>query len=372
MQRGRNMRKRIIVAALATIIAAALAGCGEKPQKELPEKLTEADCAVVFIDSGKTAARLGMTEAQLEETLGPRKDKAENVTIYGSISQDSGTMMYFYTMADTVKTPRGIQIGDQYQDVLDAYGSDETTMELEMAENDTWALVTYDSGNGYKMIFKIDSNTVIGMGALTEEFEQQTQGTWTPPDAVDQDANGTAITPEPAETMTYTGSGDDVLTIAPPDDQIWLLYARGNSAGQYFAVKGYDDDMNSTELFVNTASPYDGTTIDYTQRTTTLQVEASGDWTIEIRSVYTAPIIAPGESMSGTGDEVVLLAGWPQTAHITGNAGATYFGVKTCGTISNELLVNTDDPYDGTVLMKGDPYLMAIRAADDWTIELNS
>lgn len=173
------------------------------------------------------------------------------------------------------------------------------------------------------------------------------------------------VIPDP---IVYTGSGDDVIVIEPFDDDIWVLTITGNSEGRHFAVKGYDDASNSTELFVNTTNPYHGTTLDPSLSTSLLEISATGDWTIVLRSAYEMETISAGQTISGTGDSVLNVIDAGKTAYITGNTDSHHFAVKSYGFESNSLMVNTTDPYEGTVMLKGDPFLMTVSAEGDWTI----
>ena len=151
---------------------------------------------------------------------------------------------------------------------------------------------------------------------------------------------------------------------------MWVLYVKGNSTDNYFAVKGWDANDNGTELFVNTTSPYEGITVDLTQTTTQLEITASGEWTVEIRSVFSCDSIDSTAPYTGSGDSFLLIVGEPKTAHIQGNNEENFFAVKTYGLTDTELLVNTTDPYDGTVKCKGEPLMMEIIADGSWSVEL--
>jgi hypothetical protein len=66
---------------------------------------------------------------------------------------------------------------------------------------------------------------------------------------------------------------------------------------------------------------------------------------------------------------VLLVVGTPDLAMITGNPGGNYFGVIGYGDRS-QLLVNTTDPYEGTVLVNSDVLALEIVSEGLWTIEL--
>lgn len=185
-----------------------------------------------------------------------------------------------------------------------------------------------------------------------------------------------APTPTPAPTVyipdpvVYTGSGDDVIEVTPPEG-IWVLRATGNASGRYFAIKGYNSLGEQTELFVNTTEPYSGTTVAPLADVAMLEITAHGDWTIELVSALEMPIVSGGESISGTGDSVFLVHNPGSTATISGNSDSRYFAVISYGTDSIDLMVNTTDEYSGTVMLKGTPVFIAVTAVGDWEIKLN-
>lgn len=178
------------------------------------------------------------------------------------------------------------------------------------------------------------------------------------------------VTPEPTplpEPVVYTGSGDDVITISPPDEK-FVFYIEGNSGERHFAVKGYDENGDKTKLLVNTTDAYSGILVDPTLKTTSLEITSAGDWHIELRSLDSCKTIAAGETVTGSGDDVLLVADYGSTATITGNEAGRHFAVKTYGNSGNNLMVNTTDPYSGTVPIKKAPTVLEVSAKDEWSI----
>lgn len=200
------------------------------------------------------------------------------------------------------------------------------------------------------------------ISCVTEEAEQET------------DPSQAAPSPEPVpaspEPVTYTGSGDDVIDIEPPTDQ-FVLQITGNGSARHFAVQGYDSQGEPTELFVNTTDPYtEGITIDPTFTTTTLEISATGAWSISLTPLQSLEQITAGTTLEGTGDQVLLVSGNPTRASITGNAGAHHFAVTVYGPSGSDLLVNTTDPYEGNVMVTGDPVVLEVDSEDAWSILL--
>lgn len=169
------------------------------------------------------------------------------------------------------------------------------------------------------------------------------------------------------EPIIYKGNGDSVVNIDVPND-LWVLYVKGNDDSHYFAVKGYDSNDSYTELFVSTTAPYDGITFDPDQETVQLEISATGDWYIEIRSVYSCDTITSSDTYYGSGDSVFLLNYDAKTASVKGNDEKHYFAVKSYGNYS-DLMVSTTDPYSGVVKLKYDPVLFVVSAEGSWNIK---
>ena len=174
------------------------------------------------------------------------------------------------------------------------------------------------------------------------------------------------------KVFEYTGSGDSVVSLDDYGD--WFMFEiDGNYGGNYFGVIAYDEDGNRLGSLVNTTDVYHGRVYENTQSVKTLEVKASGDWTIKEISLYTAHYGVKGDTLKGNGDDVIVFftdKGSSTTASITGNSGADYFGVigydgtgKRTGA-----LVNTTDVYSGTVMLKNNPRIFEVKATGEWTI----
>ena len=185
----------------------------------------------------------------------------------------------------------------------------------------------------------------------------------------------TATVPTP---NVYTGSGDSILDIEKPDDEV-LIYVRGNSASRHFGVTGYGADGECTGLFVHTSlrpqpDPYEGVRpLDFMQgqETTRLEIDASGRWQIEIRSLRSARTVEAGDIIKGDGDDVFLIKGSPDAAVIEGNAAGRNFAVTAYGT-SADILVNTVDPYVGVVMMPPDSSVVEVTTIGPWEVRLHA
>ena len=164
----------------------------------------------------------------------------------------------------------------------------------------------------------------------------------------------------------YSGSGDDYFEITPLDS-LWYMEITGNASGNHFAVKGYDSSGEYTELFVNTLEPYSGSVFELEQSTRMLEVTSTGDWTVRVKPLSSAPVLTVNEAYSGTGDAVLLIPSGCTSAKITGNGGSNHFAVKGYGDYY-DLLVNTLDPYNGTVRLERNTVVLTVTAEGGWQI----
>jgi hypothetical protein len=170
----------------------------------------------------------------------------------------------------------------------------------------------------------------------------------------------------------FEGQGDAVV-----DVEWWpapvLVRITGNAAGRHFAVTSYDAVGEQIDLLVNTTDPYKGVRPVFVdaEMPARFEVNAADAWTIEVlpltRELINSRVIeVPGE-FSGAGDDVVFLQGIPDTATISGNAEGRHFAVIGYGEY-RELLINTSDPYEGTVILSADMVALEFTAKGAWTV----
>lgn len=186
------------------------------------------------------------------------------------------------------------------------------------------------------------------------------------------------FTPTP-EPITFSGSGDSVVDF-DLNGQPSIIHIKGNASGRYFGVESFDNTGEKIDLLVNTTDPYDGfRPLDWLddEYTTRLQINAIGNWTIEIMPLSSSPEIQrhilsiPG-TYEGNGDDVVIVVdGTPDLATIKGNEEGRYFGVTGWGK-RRDLLVNTTDPYEGTVILSSNTVALEIIAEGNWSIKVTT
>ena len=111
------------------------------------------------------------------------------------------------------------------------------------------------------------------------------------------------------------------------------------------------------------------------QPTAWLEVNASGDWVIEaipLKLAWQDHVLNVPGTFEDSRDNVIFLGdNYPDRAKIQGNAHSGYFGVIAYNG-GWDLLVNTTDPYDGTVKLHRDSYALEIKATGPWSISISS
>ena len=232
------------------------------------------------------------------------------------------------------------------------------------AASSYFGVTSYGSTGGYQdlLVNTTDpySGTVVLFGPGI--IEVQAQGSWNLSTAA-------APTPPPASQTTFTGNGDDVVNINKTPGPA-LIYVQGGAPDTNFIVESYAPSSTSGRLLVDVLDSYQGIRpLDFDgSRTTRLQVNTVGPWTIEIRPLSSMRSVGTAGTISGSGDEVFKVTGSATEAHIQGNAASRYFGVTSYSLsgVYQDLLVNTTDPYDGTVVMSG-PDIIEVQTTGPWS-----
>jgi hypothetical protein len=183
----------------------------------------------------------------------------------------------------------------------------------------------------------------------------------------------TTPAPEPvAPAETFQGSGDDVVDLATPIDELGLMTFSCSSCDSNVIV---ESDAEYDNTLINAIGEYTGQHWLNPRGTTTsrFQVQADGDWTLTaggfddrlIRHAGTQPV-------QGTGDTVFFLLVAPDTAAFT-HDGSSNFVVEVLADSVGfpDLAINEIGAYEGTVLFRVDgsePALVQVTADGAWTM----
>jgi len=206
--------------------------------------------------------------------------------------------------------------------------------------------------------------------------------THTPPPPPTHTPIPTPTQPPLPDPLPLEGTGENVVDLDWPCGTPGLLHIIGNQESRHFAVESLDAVGDTVELLVNTTDPYDGwRTLNWTDECAVrLHIKAAGPWTATLYPIAPLPEIQPHAltlpaTYAGTGDDVIILTqGTPDLATITGNDNSRYFGVFAWigSRSSDSILINTTDPYQGTIPLKPDTFALEIRASGPWTIDITA
>jgi hypothetical protein len=189
-------------------------------------------------------------------------------------------------------------------------------------------------------------------------------------------------TPEPTATntpspqpLTFTGSGDSVVDISTKWEGPALLHIIGPTVHDNFAVWTYDTSGDK-DLIINTIGAYDGRIpIQLSDRdlpVVTLEIEAGGEWTVEILPIskeFVEILEAPG-IFEGKGDNMIGVKGSASTITAKCNKDVNFAIWSYSATQGRDLLFNEIGPYEGTKVLPKDTFFLVIEGECDWSIEL--
>ncbi len=258
----------------------------------------------------------------------------------------------------------------------DATDRDETLSDI-MIDRDDYCFVL-GRGEGDEGAWSVDAGTnydvceELGTALGGELFDTRDDSSASSSSASSAPTTSAAPPPPPvtAEPVVFSGTGDSVVSITKPGGTTGtvLVTVTGNDAGRYFGVEAIDGDGDT---LVNTTDPYTGTVLMDTAsgNTTQLQVTAVGPWNITISELQSAPRLNAGAN-AGSGDAVLLYQGPRGVAAVTGNAEGRYFGVSLYTATGRDSLINTTDPYTGSVPLPAGPAVVAMTSSGDWTINV--
>jgi hypothetical protein len=184
-------------------------------------------------------------------------------------------------------------------------------------------------------------------------------------------------TPEP---ITYTGTGDSIVAIERGSDSA-ILRVSGNADKNLFVIRGYDKNGQATSLHIATKDVYVGTKfLGATELTDRVEIEAVGDWMLEVLPIESARTLAAPGVVEGAGDDVIVLCcntlNW---AEISADASSSqfasnYFAVEIIYQPGgSELLVSEVAPFSDTLILKAvNMAVMEITAPSTWLIEIGA
>ena len=182
--------------------------------------------------------------------------------------------------------------------------------------------------------------------------------------------------PDP-DPVTLTGKGDRIVDFDNPFDYAMVHITHKGTSN--FIVHNYDADGNMIDGLVNEIGNYDGVLpLDFNKgaHTSRFEVQADGEWFIEISSLSnTHHFDVPGK-FDGKGDDVIALVGIasnpPDIATFI-HSGKSNFIVHGFSDGSGEYgLVNEIGNYEGQSILERDTFLIIIKADGAWSVDVTT
>jgi hypothetical protein len=175
----------------------------------------------------------------------------------------------------------------------------------------------------------------------------------------------------PPGTFTYCGAGDDVIRINTPGGGkgailTAVMYGSGNNV-----IVSHGAGNSYNDLLVNAIGKYVGENLmdlsPYDAKSESLEINANGNWIIQIRPLSAAQSFYGG--VGGSGDRVLRYTGGRAVGHFTHN-GQRNFIIEAVTSADWDLVVNEIGPYDGRTPVDVAPAYMAVSADGAWTMTI--
>lgn len=174
------------------------------------------------------------------------------------------------------------------------------------------------------------------------------------------------------DSIEESGSGDSLITL--PAGIPAAVVVATHDGSRNFVVNVLDQDNSPTgDLLVNTIGSYSGVTAyglggSFGGEPTRLEINADGNWTINIQPISSLDTIAE----TGTGDAVGSYVGGAGALAAT-HSGERNFVVQqyTNQAFSFGLLINEIGSYSGTVPLSAGPSVITVQADGNWTLTID-
>jgi len=195
-------------------------------------------------------------------------------------------------------------------------------------------------------------------------------------------------TPEPSETplptvtstpipqsIFLTNYGDSVFNVQKWEGPAILKIKY--TGERNFIVENYAVNSNVPyELLVNTIGSYEGTVpLDFRdgEQTARFVVKASGTWEFHIEPLANARIEPIPDTISGKGDDVVLIGdGTPDLLKADASQASRNFIVQAIADARYDLVINEIAPYTGTNILNPSTVALIIQATGPWSLEITT
>lgn len=166
-------------------------------------------------------------------------------------------------------------------------------------------------------------------------------------------------TAPPVEPLQLVGKLDGVVDVSGHTPSMMTITCNGSKP---FVVTALDVNGRIVDVVIDKVGRYSGTVAVLDPSVTSLQIESSGNWTIDVADLASAPHVAG--SSSGTGDSVFIRDGAAGSVRVT-QSGLGAFSVKTS---TGVVVAEGTGAFDATVPVPAGPVVLVVRADGAWSI----
>lgn len=173
------------------------------------------------------------------------------------------------------------------------------------------------------------------------------------------------------QPILLQGSGNAVQVLERPLEPGQVLTITHNGGGN-FAIWAESDQGERLDLLVNEIGSYVGTVLfDAREAAALLNISAGGNWTVEIKTVREARLWDGAGELSGTGDEVIGIAGGLSELKVVNitHGGTSNFAMWVyTDNGRRELLINEIGAYTGSGRLVQGSLAITVEADGPWSI----
>lgn len=172
--------------------------------------------------------------------------------------------------------------------------------------------------------------------------------------------------------QTYSGSGNKIVDLGTsPGGVSFILHLVSDGDIDIETFNSTGEDTRDADFSIpHKGAAYDGRVMAGSD-TTKLQINAEGNWTVEVQPLSAARLLEPPGTAEGFFDEVIRLTGSPSSLEITGNPNDEFENLivryHETGDDYGDSLVNELSRYEGLLVVPGDGYLTVIAGAP-WSV----
>ena len=170
----------------------------------------------------------------------------------------------------------------------------------------------------------------------------------------------------PAPPAVFDGSGSTVLDLGQTYSDKMLLIA-SNDGDSNFIIRSLSEDLSEAGYPVNEIGPIGGTYLlneNSGDTTRYLEIDAEGNWHIEVMDVSWAKHWDGSAPLVGQGSDVFVYDGGPGLIDYSNDGDSNFIVTDQ----DYDLVINEIGPIAGTTTISGGPVFVTVDAEGSWSL----